>query len=329
MATINYIFRKKIEGAHSIEKLFNIIMENVSNHYNKNQLVNPYKLTPIGILKAAAFFRKNTADINHITGDIHWLAIFLNPKNTILTIHDLVGYFKYKGIRKYLYFLFWIYLPIKRLKYVTVISEKTKKEIIDILPWAEKKIVVIPNCLTIKSNRKQNFQEKEKQIMLTIGTLPNKNIERVIKAIKDLPIVLHLIGKLNKTQKKLLKENNISYNNFYNLSEEELIQSYLKADLLCFPSTYEGFGLPILEAQANDCVVITSDIYPTKEVAGNAAVLVNPYEIGEIRNAVKSIINDQELKHSLIKKGRENIKKYEVQNIVNKYQDLYEKMMEK
>lgn len=327
MKTINYIFRKQLEGAISIEKLFGIIIKNVSSDFEKKILVNPHPLNPIGVLKSIFFFVRKKADINHITGDIHWLAIFLNPTHTILTIHDLVGYHKYHGIVKFIYFAFWIYLPIRRVKYITVISEKTKKEITNLLPWAEKKITVIPNCVTIESYQKASILGNEIPKILTIGTLPNKNLERVIEATEGLSVELNIVGKLTQNQEQLLRNKNILYKNYYNIPEEQLVSLYRNADILCFPSTYEGFGLPILEGQANDCAVITSDLYPMKEVAADGAILIDPYNANAIKKAILTIIENKELTQKLIDKGRENVKKYTVENIVNQYQNLYYKIL--
>ena len=79
----------------------------------------------------------------------------------------------------------------------------------------------------------------------------------------------------------------IIFKNKINISEEELQQIYFESDILCFPSLYEGFGLPILEAQASEVAVITSNISPTKEVAGKGAILVNPLDKNEIKKSIE------------------------------------------
>ena len=88
---------------------------------------------------------------------------------------------------------------------------------------------------------------------------------------------------------------------------------------------YEGFGLPILEAQATGRPVITSNEASMPEVAGDAAILVNPYEVVEIKEAVEKIISDKKLREDLIKKGIENIKRFTPEKIAENYASLYRK----
>jgi glycosyltransferase involved in cell wall biosynthesis len=91
-------------------------------------------------------------------------------------------------------------------------------------------------------------------------------------------------------------------------------------------STYEGFGMPILEANAVGRPVITSNILSMPEVAGNAAHVVNPYKTLEIRNGILKIIQDKEYRNILIQNGINNAKKYNNQNIANEYLKIYKQM---
>ena len=131
---------------------------------------------------------------------------------------------------------------------------------------------------------------------------------------------------MNSFQLKQLEENGLFYNNFINISEEELLNYYDKADVLCFPSLYEGFGLPVLEAQARNCAVITSNISPLKEIAGNGAILVNPYNVQEIREALE-ILENEKIRLNLIIKGKDNLKNYLPEIIAQKYMLLYQKIL--
>lgn len=321
-------FNRKLTKSLSIEKLFSFIIPEIDKlGYQSKIIYNPYDLTIIGLVKSILFFRSNKSTINHITGDIHWLAIFLNPKNTVLTIHDLVGLTQLNGIKRKLFYWFWVYLPIKRLKYITTISQKTKNEIVALLPWAENKITVIENCLTFPIKKFDKIPNPIPQVLI-VGTRENKNIETAFAAVKDLPVELTIVGELNKNQLQYLKDHNIRFKNKINISEEELQQIYFESDILCFPSLYEGFGLPILEAQASQVAVITSNISPTKEVAGKGAILVNPLDKNEIKKSVELLMIDAEFKKSLINSGLENIKNYSPQMIAKKYSELYKKMMQ-
>lgn len=320
-------FNRKLSKSLSIEKLFSFIIPEIDKlGYDTKIINNPYDLNILGVIKSILFFRRKKTTINHITGDIHWLAIFLNPKSTVLTIHDLVGLTQLSGLKRWIFYWFWVYLPIKRLKYITTISQKTKKEIVELLPWAEHKITVIENCLTFSAKKVEKIPHETTQILI-VGTRVNKNIETTFSAIKDLPVELTIVGELSKKQLQYLKEHNIRFKNKINISEEELQQIYFESDILCFPSLYEGFGLPILEAQASEVAVITSNISPTKEVAGKGAILVNPLDKNEIKKSIELLMNDAEFKKTLINSGLENIKNYSPQMIAKKYSELYKKMM--
>lgn len=323
---VHFFERKPAQTFVSIEKLFSVLRLQLNElGVLTISFKNPYSLK--NMLQSLWYFRKNQGEINHITGDIHWVALALNPKRTVLTIHDLAGLQYLTGIRKKIYYYLWIYLPIRKLNYITVISEKTKNEIVQLLPWASPKITVIPNCLTIPFP--ENFVKDDNDIpkLLIVGTRSNKNVENALKAVKDISCELFIVGDITKEQKNYLDEHKITNTIYSEIDEDGLIQLYKNADVLLFPSLYEGFGLPILEAQAYQCAVITSDISPLKEVAGNGAVLVNPFAVDEIANAIVKLLENDKLKKELIQNGLQNVKKYEPKLIAQCYLDLYQKIL--
>lgn len=326
---INYFFREFQQHQISIEKLFDTIIKSIEKRGVKTyNIVNPYNFSIISIIRSMLYFRKNQAEINHITGDIHWAIFTLNAKKTILTIHDLVGINQYNGIKKWIYYIFWVYLPIKKAKYITVISDKTKNEILELIPSAESKITVIPNLLTVEPID-TNFLKQNKLLnVLVVGTRSNKNIEKIFDAAKGKQIEITIIGDLSSSQLQKINENNLHYNNLINISDEVLLNCYDNADVLCFPSLYEGFGLPILEAQARNCAVITSNISPLKEVAGDGAIFVDPNSVQDISEALDVLEND-EIRLDLILKGKQNIKNYLPEIITEKYIFLYNEIINK
>ena len=106
-----------------------------------------------------------------------------------------------------------------------------------------------------------------------------------------------------------------------NVSDAEIIQAYRECDVVCFPSLYEGFGLPIIEGQAIGRPVVTSDLSPMSSIAGKGAVLVNPYSVDSI---TKGIVYALENSESLIKEGINNVDRFSLKHIVGQYMSLYE-----
>ncbi|WP_238555014.1 glycosyltransferase [Chryseobacterium sp. P1-3] len=102
----------------------------------------------------------------------------------------------------------------------------------------------------------------------------------------NLQVEVFIVGKLEKEYEDLLHSNKIRYKNYFNISDEELKILYQKADVLLFASIYEGFGLPILEAQAQNTLVVTSNILPMNDVAGEGAILVDPNSIDDIKKGL-------------------------------------------
>ncbi|MDO8735163.1 MAG: glycosyltransferase family 1 protein, partial [Elusimicrobiota bacterium] len=107
------------------------------------------------------------------------------------------------------------------------------------------------------------------------------------------------------------------------ITEEENICLYNAASVFVFPSLYEGFGLPILEAMACGTPVITSDVYSMPEVAGDAAIMVNPEKISEITAAILKIVKDENLRKSLIEKGFQRAKLFNWEKTARKTLEVY------
>jgi len=273
-----------------------------------------------------AFFHK--ADIYHITGDVHYLTLFLPKKRTLLTIHDCVFMQHPSGLAKKVLKLFWLTLPAKHAAYITCVSEKTKEEVLRFITFDKDRILVIPTVVN-----EQLFTPSVKAFdtqcpsILVIGTTPNKNLERVAQALQGLSCKVEIIGGLSEEQRTFLSVNKINYQNETGISNERVAQKYNEADILLFASTYEGFGMPILEAQLTGRVVITSSISPMKEVAGNAACLVDPFDPESIRQGVIRVVQDESYRQELIALGFQNVQRFSAKKIAAEYLSLYKRMM--
>jgi glycosyltransferase involved in cell wall biosynthesis len=308
----------------SIELLF----DNIADRIAANPLFDVYKPempTENNFIANIFFAFKLRGGINHITGDIHYIALALGRRNTILTIHDSVFLTRYeKWDFKYWFIrFFWYQLPIMCSKTVTVISEKTKKELISLTGVRPEKVRVIPNFYDPRFSFVPGKFNKLKPKILQIGTKSNKNINLLIEALKLIPCQLHIVGILEQDTLQLLQENKIDYVGHHHVSFENLNQLYIDCDIVTFISTYEGFGLPILEACAVGRPLVTSYISPMNEIAEDAAVKVNPYNIFDIRRGLLKIIEDNAFREELIGKGRKLAQKYHIDTVQKMYVDLY------
>ena len=136
---------------------------------------------------------RHQGQINHVTGDVHYLALGLDGKRTVLTIHDCVSLERLRGWRLTVFRKLWYEWPIRRATVVTVISESTRRELLRHVPCEAAKIRVVMNCVGIDfAPSPKAFNAVEPEI-LHLGTGANKNLERLVPALAGLPCRLHII----------------------------------------------------------------------------------------------------------------------------------------
>ncbi|TXK46976.1 glycosyltransferase family 4 protein [Pontibacter qinzhouensis] len=324
---VTFFFRKPREGAFSIENLFSIVQQQLQgqirfhNHYmscHSSGLKNR-----LNLLREAA---KNHKGLNHVTGDINFITLALPKRKTILTIHDIESLERKGGLASHLLHFFWLVLPVKAAGKITAVSEHTKSKLLQKVSVDPDKIIVIPNPVSgIYHYTPKSFQ-KEKPRLLQIGTKYNKNLEKLIPAIAGLSCRLTIVGKLSESQVKMLEQHKVDFINKVGLSNEELLQEYQQADIITFASTFEGFGMPIIEANAVGRVVLTSNIGAMAEVAADAAMLVDPLSMEDIRRGIVELIQNDQLREQLIQNGLQNVKKYRPEVIAARYLELYDSM---
>lgn len=329
MKTKILFVERKASSAVSIEKVFQQVAKSLpSENFVSSFRQLKYPNGALGTLKNLLSFKKPAADIYHITGHVHYMGLLLPKKNTVLTIHDVGILHLRSGLKRFILKKLLLDLPVGRLKYITAVSEATKREIVFYTNCDERKIRVIENPLQehFNATEKKIFDGQE-PLILQIGTTANKNIANLIKAVAGIKCRLNIIGELDAATVNLLKESRINYQNKTNLNDIEMRKEYEKADMVTFCSTFEGFGLPIIEAQAMLTPVITSNLSPMKEVAGSGATLVDPHDSKQIKDGILHIINDEEYRENTVKKGIENIKKYRPENVAFKYESLYNELL--
>ncbi|WP_152207618.1 glycosyltransferase family 4 protein [Marinobacter changyiensis] len=277
-------------------------------------------------LRDAWSARKAQGDINHITGDTHYLTYFLDRRRTVLTVHDLVTIERFKGLKRLVLWFFWFWLPVMRSRMVITVSEATRQALLKSVRCSPDKVVVIHNPVSEEFQPAAKTFNTEIPRILQVGTKFNKNVSRVAEALAGIRCKLVIIGSLNSELGGVLARHEIDYENHVGLSREALLDQYVKADMLMFASTYEGFGLPVVEANAVGRPVITSNLSPMTEVADDAACLIDPYDPGDIRAGVARIVNDSTYRESLIAAGYQNALRFQSTAVAESYAAIYRKV---
>lgn len=312
----------------SIGKVFRPIEEEMRKYAEVDSVYMPvpnYSIKGLwkNIMLARKVLKQKNYDIIHITGTEHYLLPFLTGVRKVVTVHD-IGSLNvekrdiYAKIKKALFVD-----SLKCADMVTCISEQCKQELSDYNVLKKNKYVVIPDAYDqLYCYYPQSFNS-EKPRVLHIGTKDNKNLIMVIKALEEIPVHLHIVGRLTEEQKEALLLSKIEYSNNWNISDNQILEEYKKCDIVSFPSLYEGFGMPIIEGQAIGRVVVTSNIEPMNSVAGNGAVKVNPHDVKSVREGFKKAIMDYEY---FIRSGIENSKRFSLDKVVLQYKKVYQQL---
>jgi glycosyltransferase involved in cell wall biosynthesis len=328
--TVNFIERK-IADTQSIEGVFRQVSKGIDRNGIRSIFSKlPYSNSFFGLVRNLLQFRPMKADIYHITGHIHYVALILPGSRTVITIHDLGILRNRTGLRRWIIKKLYFDLPVKRAGFITVISEATKVDLIKVTGIDPSRVQVIENPLRegLAGSQKPDFNAALPRL-LQVGTAKHKNLDNLVKAIRGLTCRLVIVGALDASQVELLNKSGTDFENFVDLGEQAMLEQYKNADMVVFCSEFEGFGLPIIEAQAMKTPVITSDLSPMKEVAGNGSLLVDPENISAIRNAIEKVIGDAPLRANLVEQGLENIKRFDADEIAGKYISVYKELIDR
>jgi glycosyltransferase involved in cell wall biosynthesis len=225
----------------------------------------------------------------------------------------------------------------KKASKIIAVSESTKKDLIDIFGIEKSKIDVVYHGNSLFENvNVQKFNCVYGNYLLYVGSRgAYKNFNSFIKAIhplisenSNLSLVCVGGGTFTSTELKLFKTLNISTKIYqYSLEDRELAEFYKNAIMFIFPSLYEGFGIPILEAFACKCPVVCSNTSSLPEVAGNAAIYFDPYNYESILKSVEKVYFNPNLRDELIRKGVERVKDFSWHDTALKTKNVYDSIL--
>lgn len=286
---------------------------------SSNKMICDHVLAPY-------YFNKLKLDVVWFTKNV--IPFFVKAKK-IVTFHDL-AYFLPEYSAYPLIDTIYMKIMIKssaiRADKIIAVSENTKKDIIHLLDIPEGKIKVIYEAADEKykiiKNKKEldRIQKKYKLsrefILFTGGISPRKNLVRLIEAFNQIsdkiPHDLVLTGGNGGRNSKELEliESNERIKKIGYVSDDDMPYLYNLAEIYVYPSLYEGFGLPVLEAQACGIPVIASKAASIEEVGGKNVLYINPYDVSDIKGALLKALQDEYLKNKMVKENFKNVKSF-------------------
>ncbi len=266
------------------------------------------------------------------------------PIKKVVTIHDLIflRFPQFYSLFDRKIHLWKFKNAIKQADIIIAISEQTKRDVIQFLKVPKEKIrVVYQGChQQLKEHQsdeyinliKEKFQLPERFI-LNVGTIEErKNVLNIVKAINGTKIPLVVIGKktnyFNKVKKYISKnklENQVHF--LENVSMEELAAIYKLADVFVYPSYFEGFGIPIIEALYSETPVITSNLSSLPEAGGDHSVYVYPNNVDDIKAKILFLWQNEAERKRRAKKGLKFVQKFNDESIAENLQSVYQELI--
>ena len=279
----------------------------------------------------------DTFDIFHPTYFKPYFLPYLNSRPFVLTVHDMIHEKFYMKMRNSQQIIRWKKLLIEKSHAIIAVSQNTKNDLIKIYNIDPKKIHVIyhGNSLKNPNSKNKRIHLPDTYILFVGGRKDYKNFGLFVRAIakiikKNDVIKLVCVGggrfddnEINLLNSLDMRENVIQLT----LDDEELAYCYHKALCFVFPSLYEGFGIPLVEAFHSGCPVIASKIESFKEVADDAVIYFDPYSVDSIEQSISRVMYDDTLRNKLIRLGKLRAKDFSWKKTIAQTIDVYKSIL--
>jgi glycosyltransferase involved in cell wall biosynthesis len=266
----------------------------------------------------------------------------IKAKKTITTVYDFSFYLhpEWHPKERVEYFSKNFFKRIKKSDFIITISKYVEKEALEILKIKDSKIMTIhPGCNDVFNpveNEKIKIKPTENFILFVGSIEPRKNLLSLLKAYLLLPeyirkdFKLLLVGFKGWGNKQIVEllgklKGTVDYLGYVN--SEELAELYREASCFVYPSLYEGFGLPPLEAMACGCPVVVSNVTSLPEVCGDAAYYVDPYDVESIAEGMYKVLTDEAMRRNLIEKGLERAKLFSWEKAAKEHLKVFEEVL--
>ena len=240
-------------------------------------------------------------------------------RNKVMTVHDLSFLENPSWFSRAYYWWYKMMTPlaVRTSRHIITVSEFSKSEILRFYPFVKssKVSVAYPAVDTSHFHTSDHQAAPAERFALTVSSLdPRKNFLRLVEAFNGIEdCKLYIVGNANRVfggeGGKDLEKDNVKV--LGRVSDEELLRLYHQAECFIFPSIYEGFGIPPIEAMACDCPVLASDIPVLREVCADAAEFFDPYDVESIHNAILAYLKDTDTKKPLLQaKGKATVQRF-------------------
>jgi glycosyltransferase involved in cell wall biosynthesis len=322
-----FLERQPFPHTFSIERVFEQVRAHLPARFECEVVVSSFPSTGVrNRVRSVLEARRHRGDVVHVAGDTNYLGLLGDRRRTVLTVHDTEFLERAGAVKRLLYRAFWLRLPVRRSAVVTTPSSQSRADLLREVRCPPAKVRVVPNPLPdLQPAPRRRLPERP--VLLQVGTRPNKNLARVVEALAGIPCILRVMGPLSAADRRSLEERGVQYEEVLGVGDDEVERCYRDCDVLLFVSTKEGFGMPVIEAQAVGRPVVTSDVQPLREVAGEGACFVDPYDVSAIRSGIERVLSDEGYREELVQRGLRNVDRFRPELVAAQYAAIYDEIV--